>query len=159
MTVARFEFAIVGGGKGGKTLAAKMASAGHSVVMVERGMIGGSCINVACIPTKTMVKSAKVAELARRAAEFGVRIKFDGADPLGVRQRKTSVVGEMVARNQANFDRSGMTLLIGTARFTGPRELEVRVRGGDLRKLTADKVFVNTGTRPALPPLPGLIES
>ena len=65
MPAEHFEIAVVGGGKGGKTLAAKMASAGRPTVMVEKGMIGGTCINVACIPTKTMVKSAKVAELAR----------------------------------------------------------------------------------------------
>jgi pyruvate/2-oxoglutarate dehydrogenase complex dihydrolipoamide dehydrogenase (E3) component len=151
-----FEIAVVGGGKGGKTLAAKMALAGRSVVMIEKGMIGGSCINVACIPTKTMVKSAKVAELARRAAEFGIHVAFGGADPIAVRDRKRAVVDEMIRRNQANFDGSGMTLLLGTARFTGPRSLEVRLRDGGERDLTADKVFLNTGTRPALPPMPGL---
>jgi pyruvate/2-oxoglutarate dehydrogenase complex dihydrolipoamide dehydrogenase (E3) component len=156
MTAEHFEIAVVGGGKGGKTLAAKAASAGRPVVMVEKGMIGGNCINVACIPTKTMVQSAKVAELARRAAEFGIRVAFDGADAVGLRDRKRAVVAEMVCRNQANFDRSGMTLLIGAARFTGPRSLEVRLRDGGARLLTADKVFLNTGTRPALPPLPGL---
>src|SRR5688500_18161187 len=138
MPTEHFEIAVVGGGKGGKSLAATMASAGRPVVMVEKGMIGGSCINVACIPTKTLVKSAKVAELARRAAEFGIRVTFDGVDPIGVRQRKRAVVAEMVSRNQANFDRSGMTLLIGTVRFTGPRTLEVRLRDGGLRELTAD---------------------
>ena len=159
MRAEHFEFAVVGGGKGGKTLAAKMATAGRSVVMIEKGMIGGSCINVACIPTKTMIKSAKVAELAGRAAEFGIRVAFDGADPSGIRDHKEAVVAEMVGRNQANFDRSGMTLLIGTARFTGPRALEVRSQDGSTRDLTADKVFVNTGTRPSLPPLPGLVEA
>jgi probable pyridine nucleotide-disulfide oxidoreductase len=154
-----FEIAVVGGGKGGKTLAAKMAFAGRPVVMVEKGMIGGSCINVACIPTKTMVKSAKVAELARRAAEFGIRTAFDGAGPIGIRERKRAVVVEMVSRNQANFDRSGMTLLRGMARFTGPRSLEVRLCEGGVRELTADKVFLNTGTRPALPPIPGLADA
>ena len=154
-----FEYAVVGGGKGGKTLAAKMASAGRSVVMIEKGMIGGTCINVACIPTKTMVKSAKVTELVRRAADFGIRVRFNEANAIGVRDRKRAVVAEMVGRNQANFDRSGMTLLIGTARFTGPRSLEVRLRDGGVRELTADKVFINTGTRPALPPLPGLVEA
>lgn len=88
MSSEHFEFAVVGGGKGGKTLAAQMASNGRRVVMIEKGMIGGSCINVTCIPTKTMVKSAKVAELARRAAAFGIRARFDGADPLVVRERK-----------------------------------------------------------------------
>ena len=159
MAVDHFEFAVIGGGKGGKTLAAKMASAGRKVVMVEKGMIGGSCINVACIPTKTMVRSAGVAELVRRAARFGIRVAFDGADPTAVRTRKRAVVEEMVARNQGNFDRSGMTLLLGTARFTAPRTFEVRLRDGGLRTLSADKVFLNTGTRPALPPIPGLAEA
>jgi pyruvate/2-oxoglutarate dehydrogenase complex dihydrolipoamide dehydrogenase (E3) component len=159
MPVEHFEIAVVGGGKGGKTLAAKMASAGRPVVMVEKGMIGGSCINIACIPTKTLVKSAEVAELARRAADFGIRAAFDGADPIGVRDRKRAVVAEMVRRNQAKFEHSGMTLLLGTARFTAPRSLEVRLRDGGVRELTADKVFLNTGTRPALPPMPGLADA
>ncbi len=159
MAAEHFEIAVVGGGKGGKTLAAKMASAGRRVVMIEKGMIGGTCINVACIPTKTMVKSARVAALTRRAAEFGIRLAFDRADPIGVRDRKRAVVAEMVGRNQANFDGSGMTLLIGTAHFTGPRALEVRLQEGGVRKLTADKVFINTGTRPALPPMPGLADA
>jgi probable pyridine nucleotide-disulfide oxidoreductase len=146
----------VGGGKGGKTLAAQMATSGRSVVMIEKGMIGGSCINVACIPTKTLVKSAKVADLAARAAEFGIHLTLDGADPLGVRAHKRSVVTLMVGRNQANFDRSGMTLLIGAARFTGPRTLDVRLRDGGTRRISAEKVFINTGTRPAVPALPGL---
>src|SRR5262245_8223659 len=101
MPAEHFEFAVVGGGKGGKTLAAKMASAGRPVVMVEKGMIGGTCINVACIPTKTLVKSAKVADLARRAPGFGIRTTFDGADPIRVRDRKRAAVAEMVGRNQA----------------------------------------------------------
>lgn len=159
MATEHFELAVVGGGKGGKTLAAKMASVGRRVVMIEKGMIGGTCINVACIPTKTMVKSAKVAALVKRAAKFGIRVTFDGVDAIGVRDRKRAVVDEMVGRNQANFDRSGMTLLIGTARFTGPHTLEVRQRDGGVRELTAEKVFVNTGTRPALPRLPGLVEA
>jgi pyruvate/2-oxoglutarate dehydrogenase complex dihydrolipoamide dehydrogenase (E3) component len=159
MPAEHFEIAVVGGGKGGKTLAAKMASAGQRVVMIEKGMIGGSCINVACIPTKTMVKSAKVAELAQRAAGFGIHLTFDKVDLNGVRKQKRGVVAEMVSRNQANFDRSGMTLLLGTARFTASRSLEVQLQEGGVRELTADKVFINTGTRPALPPLPGLIEA
>jgi pyruvate/2-oxoglutarate dehydrogenase complex dihydrolipoamide dehydrogenase (E3) component len=156
VAVEHFEFVVIGGGKAGKTLAAKMASAGRQVAMVEEGMIGGTCINVACIPTKTLVRSAKVAHLVRRAAEFGVRVTFDGVDPVGLRDRKRAVVAEMVSRNQANFDRSGMTLLIGTAHFTGPHSVEVQMREGGVRELHGDKLFINTGTRPALPPIPGL---
>ena len=159
MTTDHFEFAILGGGKGGKTLAADLAKSGHQVVMVERGLIGGSCINVACIPTKTMVRSAKVAELARRAAEFGVRLDYHGVDPVGVRARKRAVVEGMVKVNQANFDRSGMTLLLGSARCTGPRAFAVSLNDGGQRSITADNVFINTGTRPSLPPIPGLAEA
>lgn len=156
MPAEHFEIAVIGGGKGGKTLAAKLAAEGRSVVMVEQGMIGGSCINVACIPTKTLVTSAKVASLARQAADFGIRVAFDGVDPVSVRRHKRAVVTEMVGRNQANFDRSGMTLLLGTARFHGARSIEARLSDGGMRELTADKIFLNTGTRPALPALPGL---
>ncbi len=72
MTAQHFEFAVIGGAKGGKTLATRMAAAGHTVVMVEKGMIGGSCINVACIPTKTMITSARVRHLVQYAADYGV---------------------------------------------------------------------------------------
>ncbi len=126
MAPEHFEYLIIGGGKAGKTLAATMATAGHRVAMVEQGMIGGTCINVACIPTKTMVESAQVAERARQAKKYGIRVAFDGADPLGVRARKRAVVSEMVGRNQTNFDRSGMNLFIGTARFTAPGGSTVR---------------------------------
>lgn len=158
MPTDHFEIAVIGGGKGGKTLAAKMASAGRSVVMIEQGMIGGSCINVACIPTKTMIRSAELAEAVRRAGDalVGARAPDEQVDMVNVRARKRAVVAEMVARNQGNFDRSGMTLLIGTARFTAPRTVEVHLQDGARRTLTADKVFINTGTRPALPPIPGL---
>jgi pyruvate/2-oxoglutarate dehydrogenase complex dihydrolipoamide dehydrogenase (E3) component len=159
MTPERFEYAVVGGGKGGKTLAVDLARQGHRTVLVERGMIGGSCINVACIPTKTIVRSAKVAELARHAADYGVRVTFAGIDPTAVRRRKQAVVDGMVKLNQANFDRSGMTFLIGSARFTGPHAFEVRLNDGTIRQLEAEKIFINTGTKPALPPLPGLAET
>ena len=85
-----FEILVIGGGKGGKTLAADLASAGRRVAMVERGMIGGGCINVACIPTKTIIRSAKVAELARHMRQFGVRGEYEGTDLAGVRARKRS---------------------------------------------------------------------
>src|SRR5437763_1731607 len=115
MAMEHFENAVIGGGKAGKTLAAHLASSGRPTVLVERGMIGGSCINVACIPTKTMVQSAKVAELVRRAAAFGVRADFREVEMAAVRQRRRDVVEALVRLNRANFDRSGMTLLLGTA--------------------------------------------
>jgi pyruvate/2-oxoglutarate dehydrogenase complex dihydrolipoamide dehydrogenase (E3) component len=159
MPAEHFEFVVVGGGKAGKTLAAKMASAGRQVAMVEEGMIGGSCINVACIPSKTMVTSAKIAETVQRAGDFGIRVASEAVEPVGVRYRKRSVVAAMARRNQANFDRSGMTLIIGTARFSGSRTVEVRLRDGGVRQITGDKVFINTGTRPHFPPIAGLADA
>ncbi|MCC6455979.1 MAG: mercuric reductase [Caldilineaceae bacterium] len=156
MPVEEFEFVVVGGGKGGKTLAVKMASAGRRVAMIEAGMIGGSCINVACIPSKTMVTSAKVADTVQRAGEFGIRVPSETVDAVGVRDRKRAVVAAMVERNQTNFDRSGMTLIIGTARFSGQRTVEVQLQEGGVRTIRGDKVFINTGTRPHVPPIPGL---
>jgi pyruvate/2-oxoglutarate dehydrogenase complex dihydrolipoamide dehydrogenase (E3) component len=154
-----FQYAIVGGGKGGKMLAGDLASRGHKTVMVERGMIGGTCINVGCIPTKTLVRSAKAVELARHAADFGIRADFHGIDPTGLRERKRSVVAGMVKINRTKFEQSGMALLIGSARFTGPRAFDVQLAGNEVRSLSADHVFINTGTRPILPPLPGLAEA
>ncbi|MGE3807542.1 MAG: mercuric reductase [Gemmataceae bacterium] len=159
MAANHYEYAIVGGGKAGKTLAMKMASAGHSTVMIERGMIGGSCINVACIPTKTLVRSAQVAELARHADRYGVRVQFEGVDPVAVRQHRDGVVAGMVGANQANFERSGMKLLLGTARFTGPRALSVALNAGGSTDITADRLLINTGTRPFQPKLSGLAEA
>lgn len=158
MAVEQFDVLVIGGGKGGKTLAADLASAGKQVAMVERGLIGGSCINVACIPTKTIIRSAKVAELARHLQQFGVRGEYQGTDVAGVRARKRSVVEALVKLNQAKFDQSEMTLLLGVARFMGPRTVEVRLNHGGVRQLTAEKVFINTGTRPSLPALEGLAD-
>lgn len=157
--IEHFQYAIIGGGKGGKTLAGNLASHGHQTVMVERGLIGGTCINVGCIPTKTLVRSAKAAALARHAADYGIRAEFHGVDAVGLRARKRAVVAGMVTINRTKFEQSGMTLLLGSARFTGPRTFEVRSAGNEVRSLSADHVFINTGTRPAVPPLPGLADA
>jgi len=154
--VETYDALVFGGGKGGKTLAMDLARSGQRVAMVERGMIGGSCINVACIPTKTLVRSAKVAELLRRGEEFGLRVSPGQIDMAGVRRHKRDVVGGMVALNRSQFEASGMTLLLGEGRFVAPKVLEVRLDGGVTRRLTAERVFLNTGTRSAAPDLPGM---
>lgn len=151
-----YDLIVIGGGKGGKTLAVAEAKAGRRVALIEKGMIGGSCINVACIPTKTLVQSAKVAELARRAERFGIRLAFDGVEFGSVRQRKDSVVSDMIGRNRRLFDASGMDFVLGTARFDGLKRIEVATAEGVIRWMTADTIVVNTGTRPAVPEIPGL---
>jgi pyruvate/2-oxoglutarate dehydrogenase complex dihydrolipoamide dehydrogenase (E3) component len=83
-----YDLLVIGSGKGGKSLAMKFAKEGQRVALVEQSMVGGSCINVACIPTKTLVKSAKVAALVRRASEYGVSVSSCTIDPKGVMDRK-----------------------------------------------------------------------
>lgn len=150
---------VIGGGKAGKTLAMDRAKAGQRVAMVERGMIGGSCINVACIPTKALVAAARALRTTRRAAEFGIRIGEPEVDFALLRAHKQGVVEGMVAINHKQFLDSGMDLVIGQARFTGPRTVEVALAHGGTLMLRGADVVINTGTRPALPPIPGLAEA
>lgn len=154
-----FEYAVVGGGKGGKTLAIELAASGHRTVMIERGLIGGSCIRVACIPSKTMVRSAKVMEFARRAANYGIEVASPKANMAAVRQHKQAVVDGLTEVNWKQFVASGMTFLLGTARFVGPRAIEVQLAEGGTRQILAERVVINTGTRPYFPPIPGLAEA
>lgn len=158
---------VVGGGKAGKTLAMEWATAGHRVAMVERGWIGGTCINVACIPTKALVTSARALRTARRARELGLLLgQLPGDDPGEsvavdvdlLRAHKAGVVGEMVASQRELFLGSGMDLVIGEAVFTGPRTVEVTADDGSRRWLRGDQVVINTGARPLIPDLAGLAD-
>jgi probable pyridine nucleotide-disulfide oxidoreductase len=153
-----FQLLVVSGGKGGKTLAMDMARAGWRVAMVERvpEMIGGTCINLACIPSKTLIRSAEVAELTRRAADFGVDASLGTLQAASLLERKESVVQGMRSMNLQQFRDSGMELVIGTARFVGPRRVEVDTTGGDMRILEGEQCVVDLGSRPALPAIPGL---
>jgi pyruvate/2-oxoglutarate dehydrogenase complex dihydrolipoamide dehydrogenase (E3) component len=161
MEIEELDLLVVGGGKAGKSLAMDLAAAGQRVAMVERGMIGGTCINVACIPTKTLVNSARLLSVARRAAEFGITLPGSPAGSPAInidllRARKEDVVGTMVAGQRKSFLGSGMDLVIGQARFTAPRTVEVTDDAGTRRLLRGTKVVVNTGMVPFVPDIPGL---
>lgn len=148
-TVEHYEHVFLGGGKGGKSLAMELAQAGHKVAVIERGMIGGSCINVACIPTKTLIQNARIAH---------IRHQQDGAatDMAAVSQRVKAVVDGMVELNHDAFRKSGLELVLGTGRFVGPRRIEVKTNDGALRVIEGDHAYINTGTTAAIPDLPGL---
>jgi pyruvate/2-oxoglutarate dehydrogenase complex dihydrolipoamide dehydrogenase (E3) component len=159
--VEAYEVLIVGGGKAGKTLASDLARAGHRVALIERGMIGGTCINVGCIPTKAMVASAKVADLTSRAAQFGVHVGDWKTDLAGVLAHKRAVVSGMVDLNWSNLHGSlGDRFILGEARFVAPRTVDLcPADGGPPRRLFGEKLFINLGAKPGMPSVSGLLDA
>jgi len=154
-----YDAAVIGGGKGGKTLAMYLARQNYKVALIERDpmMIGGGCINVACIPTKTFIASARLVHSIRRAAEYGINVEEVSVDWRGVRKRVEEVVSEMRALNLKNFTSfPSLDFILGTGRFLGPQRIEVAQNDGVVRQLTSRRIFIDTGTRPAIPELPGL---
>ncbi len=155
--VEQFDDVVLGGGKGGKSLAMALANAGHRVALIEKGQIGGTCINVACIPTKTMVSSAKLVELASRAGEFGVTLTPPPVDLAGVIERKRRVVGGMVNAHRTLFSTTpNMDFLLGEGVFTGDRTITVGMADGSAREVRGERVYINTGSHTTVPPIPGL---
>lgn len=159
---------VVGGGKAGKSLAMLRARAGDRVVMVERDKVGGTCINVACIPTKTLISSARVLHEVQGSGAHGVTLPGrDGGsgalerariDLAALRARKEAVVGGMVAAHERMFPASGMDFVRGTARFVAPRTVEIALNDGGRRRVRGARVLINTGTTPSVPPIEGLAD-
>src|ERR1035438_5893906 len=151
-----FEFLIIGSGEAGKYLAWTMAKASRRTAVVERGLIGGACPNIACLPSKNIIHSAKVAELTRRAAEFGIATGPVRIDMSGVRARKRQMVDGLVNLHLDRYKASGADLILGEARFVAPRTVEVKMQDGTVGILSGDRVFLNVGTHAAIPDVPGL---
>jgi pyruvate/2-oxoglutarate dehydrogenase complex dihydrolipoamide dehydrogenase (E3) component len=149
---------VLGSGEAGKYIAWTMAKAGSRAAVVERGLIGGSCPNIACLPSKNVIYSARVAALLRRGAEFGISTGPIGIDMQGVRRRKRQMVDDLIAVHRRNYSASGAELIIGEGRFVAPKTLEVRAPDGRVRQLAGERVFLDVGTRAALPDVPGLSE-
>lgn len=154
--IDKFEFLVLGSGEAGKYLAWTMAEAGHRTAVVERRWIGGSCPNIACMPSKNVIWSAKVASLSRRGPEFGLP-SASTVDMAAVRRRKRKMVEDMV---NVHLDRykleSNVQLIMGEGRFVGPKRLEVKTNDGTVRLVEGDHVFLNVGTHAAMPDIPGL---
>ncbi len=149
-----FDAIIVGAGQAGPPLAGRLTSAGMSVALIERKLIGGTCVNTGCMPTKALVASAYAAHMARRAADFGVSTGAIAVDMAAVEARARQVI--LTARGNDERWLGGMerlTLLRGHARFTGPRTVAV-----DGEDLTAPRIFLNVGGRARVPDLPGIGE-
>jgi pyruvate/2-oxoglutarate dehydrogenase complex dihydrolipoamide dehydrogenase (E3) component len=157
--VERVEVLILGSGKAGKLLAWYMAKAGHRTAVVERKWIGGSCPNVNCLPSKNEVKSAEVAETVRRAPAFGTSASGARIDMAKVLERKRKMVEAEIAFHVETYRSTGVDLILGEGRFVRPKTLEVHLNGGGTRLLCGDRVFLNLGTSPFVPPIPGLAET
>src|SRR5205809_903 len=151
-----YDAIVIGAGQAGVPLSTTLAKAGWKTALIERAHVGGTCINEGCTPTKTMVASGRVAYLARRAADYGVHTGAVGVDMAQVRQRKRDIVADWSGRTRRRLLRTAhLDLIDGEAHFTGPRSLEVQLSDGGSRQITGERIILNTGARPSLPPLPG----
>lgn len=165
MTAAeKYDVVVLGSGTAGKLMAWTMAKEGKRTAVVERKYIGGSCPNVACLPSKNVIHSAKIASLVGRHREFGIETGPIAIDMAGVYERKREMVDVIV---QVHLDRyhaalnkhRGDELILGDGTFVAPRTLHVALRGGGERTLTAERIFVNVGTHATIPDTPGLREA
>jgi pyruvate/2-oxoglutarate dehydrogenase complex dihydrolipoamide dehydrogenase (E3) component len=153
----QYDAIVIGSGQGGTPLSTALAQAGMRTALIEREHVGGTCINEGCTPTKTMVASGRVAYLARRAADYGVHTGPISIDLGKVRQRKRDIVNSFRSGSQSRIEKTtNLELIFGEARFADSRVLEVRLKEGSQRVLSANNIFINAGCRPADPRLDGL---
>jgi pyruvate/2-oxoglutarate dehydrogenase complex dihydrolipoamide dehydrogenase (E3) component len=157
--VEEFDAVVLGSGEAGKYLAWTLAKKGMKVVLIERKYIGGSCPNIACLPSKNIIHSAKVASYFRRSEEFGITKDNWKIDMSRVRERKRKMVAALVDVHLANFKDSGATLVMGTGRFTAPRTIEVTLPEGGTRVFRGKHVVISTGSRATIDSIPGLSEA
>jgi pyruvate/2-oxoglutarate dehydrogenase complex dihydrolipoamide dehydrogenase (E3) component len=155
MTDERYDVIVIGTSQGGRFLPADLAKAGKTVALVERGPLGGVCVNTGCTPTKTMVASARLAYQARRGAEFGVRTGAVSVDLAAVRERKRFMVAGARENYASRLAQDGLDLIEGEAHFTGPRDVEVSLTGGGTRQISAESIVIDAGTRTRPLQIPG----
>jgi pyruvate/2-oxoglutarate dehydrogenase complex dihydrolipoamide dehydrogenase (E3) component len=152
----QYDAIIIGAGQAGVPLSTTLAGAGWKTVVIEAKYPGGTCINYGCTPTKTMVASAKVAYLAGRAADFGVQTGPLRVNLAQVRRRKEDMVQSFRAGIVNRLKKGGVETVGGQASFSGPKRISVRLNEGGSRELTAERVIIDTGGRPLVPPIDGL---
>jgi pyruvate/2-oxoglutarate dehydrogenase complex dihydrolipoamide dehydrogenase (E3) component len=155
MGTERYDAIVIGSGQAGGPIASELAQAGRRTALIERAHVGGTCVNEGCTPTKTMVASARVAYLARRAADYGVHTGDISVDLARVRERKRKIVENFRSGGERSAHDKGVDLIMGEARFVGPRRVEVTLGAGGARELEAPLVLINAGCRPATPRLEG----
>src|SRR5438128_4044619 len=154
-----FDLVILGGGTGSTVAAWTFAGEGKRVAVVDRKYIGGSCPNIACLPSKNVIHSAKVVDYFRRSKEFGIAHDGFTIEMSGVRDRKRKMVVGLNEMYMENYRKTGAEFILGTGRFVAPRTVEAARPDGSTRRLRGTDVIVSTGTRASLEPIPGLAEA
>jgi pyruvate/2-oxoglutarate dehydrogenase complex dihydrolipoamide dehydrogenase (E3) component len=156
MVPEQVDILIVGSGQGGKLLAWEMARSGRHTAVIERRWIGGSCPNIACMPSKNEIWSARVAYLAHHAGQFGIIAGPIETDMAAVLQRKRDMVNREVELHLENYRATGAELIMGSGRFVAPKTVEVHLSDGGRRVLSSERVFLNLGSHAAIPHIPCL---
>ncbi len=158
-TVEHYQNLVIGSGEAGKYLAWNLAKRGQMTAVVERSMVGGSCPNVACLPSKNVIYSAKAVSLVDPTSGLGVVTGPLKVDMTGVARRKRKMIDGLAELHLANFKASGAELVLGEARFTESKTVDVSLNAGNSRMLRGDRVFLCVGSRASIPDVPGLAES
>jgi pyruvate/2-oxoglutarate dehydrogenase complex dihydrolipoamide dehydrogenase (E3) component len=156
--VERYENLVIGSGESGKHLTWTLAQAGRRTAVVERKYIGGSCPNIACLPSKNVIRSAKANWFARHGAEYGIQTGPVSTDMKGVLARKRKMVEGEVQFHLDRFKATGAELIRGEARFVAPKTVEVHLNDGGRRMITGDRMFLDLGSRSTIPDIPGLAD-
>ncbi|MGA8272569.1 MAG: FAD-dependent oxidoreductase [Candidatus Sulfotelmatobacter sp.] len=154
-----FDVLILGGGTGSTVGAWTFAAEGKRVAVIDRKYIGGACPNIACLPSKNIIHSAKIASYFRRSKEFGINHNGFTIDMSGVRERKRKMVSGLNEMYMENYGKTGAEFIFGTGRFIAPKTVEVALAGGTIRHLRGTNVIVSTGTRATIEAIPGLVEA
>ncbi len=153
----QYDAIIIGSGQAGTPLARRLANAGWKVAIIEKKWPGGTCVNVGCTPTKTMVASAKMAYQARRSSEYGIQVSDVAVDMPAIKDRKDSVVSKSRHGSEKSLTTiPGLELIHGEAAFTDNKVVAMQLNDGGERTLTAEHIFINTGAQPVIPDIPGI---
>jgi pyruvate/2-oxoglutarate dehydrogenase complex dihydrolipoamide dehydrogenase (E3) component len=155
--ITHYDAIILGSGQAGNPLAVALSAKGKRTAMIERAAVGGTCVNYGCTPTKTMVASAEVAYLARRASDYGITVGQVSVDMLAVRERKRGIVKTWREGSEKRLKQAQLVdLIYGEGSFVGPKQLRVRLKDGGERMLTAPLIVIDTGLRASAPLIEGL---
>jgi pyruvate/2-oxoglutarate dehydrogenase complex dihydrolipoamide dehydrogenase (E3) component len=155
--IEHYEILVIGSGEAGKHLTWNLAQAGHRTAVVERKYIGGACPNIACLPSKNVIRSAKANWFARHGVEYGIQTGPVSTDMRGVFSRKRRMLEGEVQFHLDRFKATGAELIRGEARFISPKTVDVHLHEGGTRTITGDRVFLDLGSRAFIPDTPGIV--